>query len=410
MQNSKLNVETSRPTDNKHEEHVNLSIQWNHWFLRPIGLWPYSSSRFEQYLYWLINVICYSLLSFRLISCILFMYYEVRDTYIILKQSGPLIFCVMGIMKYCTLIDHKADINECVEQIKLDWRNTTNDKDREIMIANANFGRKLAILCTFFTYSGFIFYNIVIPISRGKVTAKDTNITFIPLVFPVSKYADALRSPMNEIIFSLQVMGSSLSYSVASAACSLAAVLAVHTCGQMQVVMNWLNHLIDGRSDMSKRVDGRVGNIVRQHVRILKFLTLTEKTLQQISFIEFLGCTLIICLIGYYLIVELTSNDVTSVVTYVILFISFTFNIFIYCYIGEIVAEECRKIGEISYMIEWYRLSGNKKLCCILIIAMSNCSVQLTAGNIVKLSISTFSEVVKTSFAFLNVLRTVTYN
>ncbi|KAF3424632.1 hypothetical protein E2986_07793 [Frieseomelitta varia] len=89
---------------------------------------------------------------------------------------------------------------------------------------------------------------------------------------------------------------------------------------------------------------------------------------------------------------ELTSNDVTSVVTYVILFISFTFNIFIYCYIGEIVAEECRKIGEISYMIEWYRLSGNKKLCCILIIAMSNCSVQLTAGNIVKLSISTFSE------------------
>ncbi|KOX73701.1 hypothetical protein WN51_13779 [Melipona quadrifasciata] len=182
----------------------------------------------------------------------------------------------MGIMKYCALIDHKADINECVEQIKLDWKNATNDKDREIMITNANFGRKLAILCTFFTYSGFVFYNIVIPISRGKVTAEDANISFIPLVFPVSKYADALHSPMNEIIFSLQVMGSSLGYSVASAACSLAAVLAVHTCGQMQVVMNWLNHLIDGRSDMSKRVDGRVGNIVRQHVRILKLYLVLE--------------------------------------------------------------------------------------------------------------------------------------
>lgn len=198
------------------------------------------------------------------------MYYEVRDTYIILKQSGPLIFSVMGIMEYCTLIDHKADINKCVEQIKLDWKNATNDKDREIMIENANFGRKLTILCTFFTYSGFVFYNIVIPISRGKVTAKNTNITFIPLVFPASKYADALYSPMNEVIFSLQVMGSSLSYSVASAVCSLTAVLAVHTCGQMQVVMNWLNHLIDGRSDMSKRVDDRIGNIVKQHVRILK--------------------------------------------------------------------------------------------------------------------------------------------
>lgn len=33
-----------------------------------------------------------------------------------------------------------------------------------------------------------------------------------------------------------------------------------------------------------------------------RFLALTEKTLQQISFTEFLGCTLDICLVGYYVI------------------------------------------------------------------------------------------------------------
>ncbi|KAF3424630.1 hypothetical protein E2986_11711 [Frieseomelitta varia] len=54
---------------------------------------------------------------------------------------------------------------------------------------------------------------------------------------------------------------------------------------------------------------------------------------------------------------------------------------------------QCRKIGEMSYMIEWYRLPGNKKLCCVLIIAMSNCSIKLTAGNIVDLTISTFTDV-----------------
>lgn len=80
-------------------------------------------------------------------------------------------------------------------------------------------------------------------------------------------------------------------------------------------------------------------------------------------------------------------------------------------------------------MIEWYQLQGNKKLCCVLIIAMSNSSAKLTAGNIVELSISTFShvsdgslcaytysftkrcrcifykQVMKTSVAFFNVLR-----
>lgn len=32
------------------------------------------------------------------------------------------------------------------------------------------------------------------------------------------------------------------------------------------------------------------------------FLALTEKTLQQVSFVEFIGCMLNICLLGYYVI------------------------------------------------------------------------------------------------------------
>lgn len=44
-------------------------------------------------------------------------------------------------------------------------------------------------------------------------------------------------------------------------------------------------------------------------------------------------------------------------------------------------------------MIEWYQLFGKKKLCCVLIIAMSNSSTKLTAGNLIELSMSTFSDV-----------------
>ncbi|XP_043517110.1 odorant receptor 4-like isoform X2 [Frieseomelitta varia] len=456
MQTSETDMKSSRLIDYNYEEYVNLSIQWSRWLLKPMGLWPYSSpiSRFKRYIHRLINIVCYSLISFLFIPSSLFVVFEMEDTYGKLKQSGPLIFCATGFVKYYSLINHKADISECVERIKWDWKNTTNDSDREIMITNANFGRKLVIVSMFFMYSGFVFYSIVIPFSMGRVTAEDANITFIPLIFPFTSYfADARYSPLNEIVFSVQVLGVYLIHSLAPAACSLAAVLAVHTCGQMQVLMNCLKHLIDGRSDMSERLDGRVADIVRQHVRVLKyvpvcrfttafsftrcyfvpeefnsfraslpttmttcitimgdfrFLTLTKKTLQQISFAEFLGCTLDICLLGYYIIMELKSNDVTNAVTYMIFLVSFTFNIFIFCYIGEIVAEECRRVGEISYMIEWYQLQGNKKLCCVLIIAMSNSSTKLTAGNIVELSISTFSSVMRTSAAFFNVLRKLT--
>ena len=44
-------------------------------------------------------------------------------------------------------------------------------------------------------------------------------------------------------------------------------------------------------------------------------------------------------------------------------------------------------------MVDWYRLEGNKKLCFVLIIAMSNSSIKLTAGNMVELCLTTFSDV-----------------
>jgi len=44
-------------------------------------------------------------------------------------------------------------------------------------------------------------------------------------------------------------------------------------------------------------------------------------------------------------------------------------------------------------MINWYRLSGRKSLDVVLMIAMSNTSIKLTAGNIFELSLSTFGDV-----------------
>nr|XP_003700837.1 PREDICTED: odorant receptor 4-like [Megachile rotundata] len=396
--------------DSEYERHVNLSIQWNRWLLKPIGIWPHSDMSRTKKLYdWFTYVVCYGLISFLFVPCSMYVFLEVEDLYNKIKLFGPLIFFLMAFAKYYLLIYHGNDIRECIERIKWDWKNITYHDDKNIMLENANFGRRLVTVCTFFMYSGFASYYIIIPITIGKVKSEDGNLTFIPLAFPFSSLiVDTRYSPTNEIIFSVQLIAGALMHGITSAACGLGAMLAVHACGQMQVLMNWLKHLNDGRSDMGESVDDRIACIVSQHVRILKYLTHTERTLQLISFAEFLGCTVDICLLGYYVIMESKSNDITNTVTYAILLTSLTFNIFIFCYIGELVAEQCKKIGEMTYMTEWYRLPGNKKLYCIMIIAMSNSSMKLTAGSMVELSIETFTNVVKTAFAFLNVLRTMT--
>ncbi|XP_018364266.1 PREDICTED: uncharacterized protein LOC108761973 [Trachymyrmex cornetzi] len=165
--------------------------------------------------------------------------------------------------------------------------------------------------------------------------------------------------------------------------------------------------LVDGREDFSNNVDQRLAITVQEHVRILCFIKLTEKILHQVSLVEVVGCMLNIYFLGYYTIME-WEDGFAVYITYIAVPMNFVFNLFVFCYIDELVAEQCKKVSEISYMIDWHRLPGRKALAILLMIVMSNSSVKLTTGNIIELSMSSFGDVIKTSFAYLNMLRTLT--
>ncbi|XP_011684704.1 PREDICTED: uncharacterized protein LOC105448040 [Wasmannia auropunctata] len=372
-----------------YKKDVRLSIQLISWVLKPFGAWPKSDkmSHIERYAYKLVNVICTSLIAFVFIPSAIYLVLEEDDAYVKMKVAAPLNFNLMAVVKYFALIFRENDIRSGIEHIMSDWMNTRHYDDRTIMIRNAKFGQRLVMICTVFMYGGLAFYCIVLPLSSGKVTEDDGNLTYRPLAYPVANVlGDVRRSPINEIFFCLQALSDFIVHSITAGACSLAAVFAMHAYGRLEILMQWIEHLIDGREDFYDNVDDRLTTIVQQHVRILHM-----------------------CFVEYFVIVEWENKEMTSYVTYVVLYIAVTFNIFILCYVGELVAEKYKKIGEISYMIDWHRLSGRKGLDLILIIAVSNqTSIKLTAGNFFELSLSTFCDVVKTSFGYLNMLRTLT--
>lgn len=139
------------------------------------------------------------------------------------------------------------------------------------MIEKVYSGRRLVTICIVFTYGAASFYYIVLPLMSGKVLAPDMNITYRPVPFPVASFLMDIRySPTNEIVIFIQCLYGFAAHSIAAGACSLAAVFTMHACGQLQVLMNWLEHLLDGREDMCSNVDERMASIIQQHVRTLK--------------------------------------------------------------------------------------------------------------------------------------------
>ncbi|XP_011880194.1 PREDICTED: odorant receptor 63a-like [Vollenhovia emeryi] len=394
-----------------HEKDIQLSIQLNRWMMELIGAWPKSTaiSSIKRFAYALLNVICASLVSFLVIPAVIYIVLELDDAYLIVKRSGSLSFCTVVIVKYFWLLFHEKDIRNAMEHIKKDWMNTLYYDDRVVMIKSAKFSRRLVAICAFFMYGGAIFYYLALPFSKGKVTEDDGNLTYRPLVYPVARIiVDTRYSPISEILFWVQCISGFIAHSITAGACSLAAVFAMHAYGRLEVLIQWIEHLVDGREDLCDNVDERLTMIVQQHVRILRFISLTDKVLREISVVEIVGCTINICFLGYYTLTEWESKETTSYITYFVLLISLTFNVFIFCYIGELVAEKCKKIGEVSYMIDWHRLPERKGLALVLMIAVSNTSIKLTAGNFFELSLSTFGDVIKTSVAYVNMLRTLT--
>ena len=73
--------------------------------------------------------------------------------------------------------------------------------------------------------------------------------------------------------------------------------------------------------------------------------------------------------------------------------INITLNTFLICYIGEVLTERCKKIGNMVYMTNWYRLPKKDILNLIMIITRSSVEYKITAGKIIDMSVITFGNV-----------------
>uniref|UniRef100_A0ABD2WJA9 Odorant receptor n=1 Tax=Trichogramma kaykai TaxID=54128 RepID=A0ABD2WJA9_9HYME len=157
-----------------------------------------------------------------------------------------------------------------------------------------------------------------------------------------------------------------------------------------------------------------VDNVTHRHLAYPSYVGFFNPNVQEFSneiyLVEFGGSTIVICLLGYYLIVDIERMDTFGLLTHSCLFISITFNIFIFCYVGEILTDKCNKIGQAVFESSWSELPAADVKNFILVLAVAQKPVFLTAGKMITLSIRSFTNVLKASATYLNMLRTLLVN
>ncbi|XP_050581915.1 odorant receptor 46a-like isoform X2 [Bombus affinis] len=384
------------------------SLQLNRWFLKPIGAWPYFSttSTLEKVISVSLIIFCYVVILFSIIPCVAHLIFEDDSFYRKVRVFGPLGHWFIGGINYTNLLFRSKNISDCVEHIETDWQIVTKEKQQQVMLKHAKFGRYVSAICAIFVHSGIMSYCIVSASSTQIIKVGNETRTMRSLPLGVyNRMIPVDTSPANEIVLVMQFLSAFIADSSGIGFYTLASVLAAHACGQLSVlticISDYVNEAGNRKEDTSFR---KIGTIVEHHLRTLDFIARIEEVMSWVCMTELFRCVLAICMVGYYIVTEWSDHDVRSLTSYFIIFASVTFNTFLLCYIGELLTEQCMKVGEIVYMTNWYILPRKRILELILIIARSSVVIEITAGKLIHMSIHTFGDVMRLAFAYLNIL------
>ncbi|XP_019883388.2 odorant receptor 4-like [Camponotus floridanus] len=394
------------PQNLSYHRDIKYVLKLNNWILCTIGILPFTTRRIGRHVFKILIAFYNFIISFTIVPCALHIIYDQKDIIIRLKLFGLLAFCLTAMTKYCILTIRLPKILYCIEFVKSDWWQVTFRSDREQMLKYAAAGRKLTIIVTSFMYTSSVLYYQILPFFVEHII---NNETVRPLVFPIySKFRQFQISPVYEIVYVAHCMCEYTLCSVTVGTCGLAALFVTHACGQIEVILSRLEDLVNGKNFMQNpNIHRRIAAIVKSHVRVVKFAAVVEEVLQEVCLVELSSSLCTICLLEYYCIVDWQDDDRISLATYFLLFLSFCFNVYMLCYIGELLMEKSSQIGHICYMINWYQISPKFARSLILIIAMASHPIKISAGRIADLSLLTFVNILKTTLAYLSFLRTL---
>ncbi|XP_076475321.1 uncharacterized protein LOC117157612 isoform X1 [Bombus vancouverensis nearcticus] len=361
------------------------SLQLNRWFLKPIGVWPLSAStsRLERTICFVLIFLCYFFVLFTIIPCLLHLILEDENIRMKLKILGPFSHWLIGGINYSTLLLRSREMRVCIEHIQNDWKIVTRQKDQQVMMRYARIGRYTTVFCTAFMQVGVLSHCTMAAFATKIIEIG--NETRIIRLLPCGFYKSLISidvSPTYEIILASQFVSGFIANSSAVGAVGMAAVFAAHAYGQLTVLMIWIKEYVNRSKDHSRNVGlNEIGEIVEHHLRVLSFIAGIEDVMNEICFMELFKCTMNMCMIGYYILTEWKEHDIQYMPAYLIILFSMTFNIFVVCYIGETLKEQCEKVGEVVYMTNWYYLPYKDILNLIQIILRSSMMIKITAGN-----------------------------
>ncbi|XP_076760951.1 odorant receptor 4-like [Xylocopa sonorina] len=374
-----------------------------------LGAWPSFSKtplHFKILRWCRVFVVIFLQLSL-VVPAILYMILKEKNGKRKVSLMAPIVFSMGQAAKYLTMLYRKNDFGKMLNMIKKDWLNAT-EEDQHTLRANARIGYKVALLVAISMSGSGLFYRVILPLTKGTIVLPN-NVTIRLLPCQVYfVFFDVQLSPYFEMVFTLQVCTGIVNYATQTGTVGVFAILCLHICSLLRILIGKLIELTRETDFSEKVLHEKIVDIVEYQTKIKGFIANVELITQYLCFYEIVDDTCITCILGYCTIVEFENHNYTAIAIYFFVYASCTSFTFALCYVGQHLIDESTNLAETSNTLRWYRLPTKKARSLVPVIIMSNYPIKLTAAKLIDVSLATFTDIMKTSMGYLNLLREVT--
>ncbi|XP_060819624.1 odorant receptor 4-like [Bombus pascuorum] len=285
-----------------------------------------------------------------------------------------------------------------------DWINSSADKANvDVMMNKA----ELAYRCS---YSIFGLYIISVFMYAGvflqfvRQDQDDFNITSRQLLMKMDLPFAYYENPVYQYVFLvqfLQLLAVGIGMAILNA---LIITLILHIGGQIEILHKTLGS-ISVKDEKHGPLRNVIKSLINRHYRIIFNSEYIESLFSYIALVQLLCNTVVMCGIGFLIIVAINSHgDVRIVVKIVLFYIAIMLEAFVFSYAGEYLSSKSLSISTSAYGSSWYLLEPRNRRVVILLMIRSQRRLTITAGKFMDLSMFGFASILKASASYVSVL------
>ncbi|XP_077261552.1 odorant receptor 13a-like [Temnothorax americanus] len=263
--------------------------------------------------------------------------------------------------------------------------------DVSTMIRHANLSRQCSNVMITTNALAVFFYVIGGPILRSMIQKNDRKSSTRELPIKMEFPFKVNDSPIFELVLVAQFFHDLSVACVIAMLNALLVTLVLHVSGQIDIMRQGFVE-ISSKKHTSRSSLAAIKDLINRHQRIIDLSDNIEDLFSNIALLQFIWNTLVICCIGFVIVISIgTEEGATMITKSLIFYVAITLEAFVFCYAGEYLSAKSKSIGDAAYECFWYDMTPSECRVLMFLMLRSQKRLTITAGNITDLSLEGFT-------------------